>query len=359
MSNIFGKQALQYQHLGKLSAKGLLDSHLEASKSQGKPYLFDSQLGTFAGKQLMDSSESAAGFGWLTNNLQAIQTEIEEVLYLNYRLSSLVPVNTAIPEGAESYAYRVKNSYGEAGFIDSFGKNAGTNSTSYNLVATPVLQGGIDAMWSLQDVRQAMFAGVPLQADTIQDATVACLNHIETVGLIGDSSKGFKGLVNNTNITSITAASTLETSADAAVQINGYLNTLLEQTSTIFAQRMVTGLTIYLPVRQFNFLATTKYNVDATKTLINYLKTSNAWTANTGMPVEFKMVIELKGAGAASADRMMIAFNNQKVMEIGNPIMPRVIGINNELRYFRAPFEYSISQLNVKYPGACLYVDSI
>jgi len=359
MSNIFGKQAQSYSHLAKLSTKGLLDSHLEAAKAQGKPYLFDSQLGMYAGKQLTDSSESAAGFGWLTNNLQAIQSEIEEVLYLNYRLSGLVPINTAIPEGAESYSYRVKNSYGEAGFIDSFGKNAGSSSTSYNLVATPVLQGGIDAMWSLQDVRQAMFAGVPLQADTIEDATVACLNHIETVGLLGDSSKGFTGLVNNGDVTAITAASTLEASADAAVQINGYLNTLLEQTSTIFAQRMVTGLTIYLPVKQFNFLATTKYNVDATKTLMDYLKTSNAWTANTGMPVEFKTVIELKGAGSGSTDRMLIAFNNQKVMEIGNPIMPRVIGINNELRFFRAPLEYSLSQLNVKYPDACLYIDNI
>jgi hypothetical protein len=339
MSNIFGKQAQSYNHLAKLSTKGLLDSHLEAAKAQGKPYLFDSQLGMYAGKQLTDSSESAAGFGWLTNNLQAIQAEIEEVLYLNYRLSGLVPINTAIPEGLESYAYRVKNS--------SFGKNAGSSSTSYNLVATPVLQGGIDAMWSLQDVRQAIFAGVPLQADTIEDATVACLNHIETVGLLGDSSKGFTGLVNNSDV------------ADAAVQINGYLNTLLEQTSTIFAQRMVTGLTIYLPVKQFNFLATTKYNVDATKTLMDYLKTSNAWTANTGMPIEFKTVIELKGAGIGSTDRMLIAFNNQKVMEIGNPIMPRVIGINNELRFFRAPLEYSLSQLNVKYPDACLYIDSI
>ena len=359
MSNIFGKQIAQYQHLSKLSNKGLLDAHLDACKSQGKPMLFDSQLGQFAGKAITDSSESAAGFGWLTNNLQVIQAEIEEVLYLNYRLTQLVPINTSIPEGAGSYAYRVKNSYGQAGFIDSFGKNAGTSSTSYSTVATSVLQGGIDAMWSLQDVRNAMFAGVPLQADSIEDATVACLNHIETIGLLGDASKGFTGLVNNGDITAITAASTLEASADAAVQINGYLNTLLEQTSTIFAQRMVQGLTIYLPVKQFNFLATTKYNVDANKTLMDYLTTSNAWTANTGVPIVFKTVIELKGAGVASADRMMIAFNNQKVMEIGNPIMPRVIGINNELRYFSAPLEYSLSQLNIKYPEACVYVDGI
>ena len=168
-----------------------------------------------------------------------------------------------------------------------------------------------------------------------------------------------RGYVNNGDIIAINAASTLEASADPTVQINGYLNTLLEHTSTIFAQRKLTGLTIYLPFKQFTFLATTKYNVDATKTLMDYLKTSNAWTATTGIPVEFKTVIELKSAGAGNTDRMLIAFNNQKVMEIGNPIMPRVIGINNELRYFRAPLEYSLSQLNVKYPGACLYVDNI
>jgi hypothetical protein len=357
--NIFGKTASSYQHLNKLSFKGLLDGHLAESAKRGQAHHFDGQLGSHSGKFMADTQEAAAGFGWISNNLQALKAEIEEVMYLNYRLADLVPIDNSIPEGAQSYAYRIKNSYGKAGFIDSRGTNRATASTSYDLVSTAILQGGMDAEWGLQDIRSAMFAGVPLQSDTLEDATVACLNHIEEVGLLGDSSKGFTGLVNNADVPVVTAASTLEASADAADQINGYLNTLLEQTQTIFAQRMTSGLTIYLPLAQFNFLSTKKYNVDASKTIMDYLETANSWTKNTGMPVVFKTVLELKAAGSPFADRMLIAFNNKKVMDMANPIQPRVIRIYDTPRAFLAPLEYSISQLNFKQPLGCLYVDGV
>jgi hypothetical protein len=342
MMNVFGKTHEQYQHLSKLRDKGLLDSHLNALRTS-----------------FVDAAEPAQGFGFGTNNLQAIQSEIEEVLYLNFRLDKFVPINNAIAEGANSYAYRVKNQYGEANFIDSYGKNAQSADVSYELLSSVILQGGIDAMWSLQEVRSANFAGIPLQTDTIDAATRACMNHIEKVGLVGDASKGFEGLTNNSDIPTETAATTLANASDAADYINDYINKVIVDTNTIASNRITTGLTVYLPVTQFNFLATKKYSDVADKSVMDYLKTFNAWTAQTGNPIMFESVIEFAGAGAGSADRMLIGFNEKSVMEMGNPIMPRVINLMNEGRYFRAPLEYSISQLNVKRPGACLYVDGV
>jgi hypothetical protein len=342
MRNVFGKTHEQYQHLNKLKSKGLLDSHLNALRTS-----------------FVDAAEPSQGFGFSTNNLQAIQSEIEEVLYLNFRLDKYVPINHAIAEGANSYAYRVKNQYGEANFIDSYGKNARSADVSYELLSSVILQGGIDAMWSLQEVRSAQFAGIPLQTDTIDAATRACMNHIEKVGLVGDASKGFEGLTNNSDIPTETAATTLANASDAADYINAYINQVIVDTNTIASNRITTGLTVYLPVTQFNFLATKKYSDVADKSVMDYLKTFNAWTAQTGNPIKFESVIEFAGAGAGSADRMLIGFNEKSVMEMGNPIMPRVINLMNEGRYFKAPLEYSISQLNVKRPGACLYVDGV
>ena len=119
-----------------------------------------------------------------------------------------------------------------------------------------------------------------------------------------------------------------------------------------------------MPVKQYNFLATKFFGDNADKSLMEYLMRFNAWTANTGNPIEFKVVIELKDAGLLAdlltpADRMLIGFNDRKVMEMGNPIMPRVIGIMDMKRKFLAPMEYSISQLNFKQPNGCLYVDGV
>lgn len=147
---------------------------------------------------------------------------------------------------------------------------------------------------------------------------------------------------------------------DAADELNKYLNYLIELTNTIFAQRMVQGLTIYLPVKQFNFLATKKYSTHADKSILEYVKTYNAWTANTGMPVVITSLLELKAAAkGGKKDRMLIAFNDPKVMEMAQPIPPRLIGIKDNLRYYHAPLEYSLGALQIKHPNACLYVDGI
>ena len=362
MSNVFGKNIESYTHLNKLKDKGRLDAHMQAAKINKQPFLFDGELGKYKNKSLTDN-EAAAGFGWLTNNLQAIKTEITEVMYLEYRLPQYIPINTNIPEGADSYAYRTRNNYGESGFIDTYGTNAGSAGVSYDILSAPILQGGIDGKWSIQEIRAAMFAGVPLADDTINAATIACLNHIEKVGLVGDPSrKGFEtGFINNPDVPKVDAAKKLDDATiDAAQVINGYLNQLIEQTNTIFAQRMVRGLTIYLPVKQFNYLATTKYSTTADKSLLEYIKQYNAWTANTGMQVVFKTLLELKkGATNGTDDRMIIAFNDPKIMEMAQPIQPRVIGIENKLRYYHAPLEYSLGALNFKLPGACLYVDKV
>lgn len=340
--NIFGKSQEQYKHLSKLKSAGLYDAHISA-----------------LGNKYKDAFEPSQGFGYQTNNLQAIQSEVEEVLFLGFRLDKLVPINNAIAEGANSYAYRVKNQYGEANFIDSYGKNAQAASASYDLKSSLILQGGIDAMWSLQEVRSAEFAGIPLASDTIESATVACMNHIEKVGLLGDSEKGFEGLTNSSLVPQTTAATTLKLASDPADYINDFINTIIETTNTIFSTRITQGLTIYLPVEQFNFLATKAYGDNNDKTVMEYLLMSNAWTAQTGNPIQFKVVIELKDAGESVTDRMLIGFNDKKVMEMGNPIMPRVIQLKNEGRFFIAPLEYSISELNFKHPDGCLYVDGV
>jgi hypothetical protein len=361
--NIFGKNVSDYKHLTKLQDKGLLDSHISNLKGKGTPLLFDS-LNKSSGN-IMDESPAKA-LGYLTNNMQSLQSEIEETLYLNYRLNTLVPINSAIPEGAETYGYRVRDGYGEAGFIDTKGTNAGSSSVSYSIRSTPILQGGIDAEWTLQEVRNSLFAGTPLQTDVLEFSTMACLNHMEKVGIVGDSSKGFTGLINNNSVSKVSSATgdEFKQSTDAADLINGHINKIIEDSSSIVGTRITQGLTIYLPISQFNFLSTKKYSTDASKTLMDYIKFNNAWTASTGNPIDFKVLVELKGAGKLSdnttiADRMLIAFNDSKVMEMGNPIMPRIIGIDNRMRKYIAPMEYSISQLNFKHPKACLYVDGI
>lgn len=363
MSNIFGKELEGYQHLVKLKEKGLLDRHLNAAKSCNKPLIFDGALGNYRTKVFKDADiDSAAGFGWLQSNLQAVATEVVEIMFLEYRLPGLIPIKRNVNEGALSYSYIIKNQYGEANFIDTYGTNANTSGVSYDMISTPILQGGADAIWSIQDVRAAMFAAVALDTDTIYSATVSCLNHLERVAFFGQKGKkGFEsGLLNNPDVPQVKATTPLQTAKDATVEINNYLNQVIDSTNTIMLQRKVKGLSVYMPYTHLSYLATTKYAANADKTMLEYLKVNNAWTAFTGVPVVFKPIVELKeNSKEKKPARMAIVFNDDKVMEMAQPIQPRVIGIENKLRHYYAPLEYSLSPLNFKIPGTCLYVDGI
>ena len=359
--NIFGKTIHDYKHLQELKTQGMLDSHLTGAKQLGKPLNFNA-----LDHRMVNDASPAQAFGFMTNNLQAISTEIAETLYLKYRLNELVPIKPNVPEGATSYAYRKRNAYGKAGFIDNRGTNAGSVDVSYDLISSVILGGGIDAEWSDQDVRSAMFGGTPLETDLLNAGTVSCLNHIEQVGLLGDSTKGFTGLINNADVTKRqeTTANQITTVSDAAAYINAQISAIVETTNTIFGTNITEGLTIYLPVKQYLFLATTKYSTNAQVSIMDYLTKFNGWTAMTGNPIVFKQVNELSGAGllvddTTVADRMVIGFNNADVMEMANPIAPRITRIYDMPRTFIAPFEYSISQLNFKHPKACLYVDGV
>ena len=85
----------------------------------------------------------------------------------------------------------------------------------------------------------------------------------------------------------------------------------------------------------------------------------NPWYAFTGQDPMVKSVIELDGAGASSTDRMIVAVNDRRVMEMAVPIMPRVLTTLNQGYEICAPMEYKISGLNVKRPTTIRYTDGI
>lgn len=352
MANIFGKEIGDYQHLALLEKAKKLDAHMAALTRNNKQ-LFDANSVKF--------NDDTQALGFITNNLMAIQSEVLETLFTAYRLPDFMPIKSDVPIGADSYAYRVLNKYGEGDFIENYGNDAKEAQVSAGLIAAQIFPGGIKAKWSYQDLQSAMFSGVSLDSETIEAATFGAIKHIEKVGIIGSTKKNLKGLINQTAVTATTASATFASSTDGqsiVTTINNAINQIISQTNEVFGRTIRTGLTIYLPVTQFNIVNTLFYGVNKDKSVAEWLSVRNAWTAYTGAPIEFKSVIELKGAGASSTDRMLIGFNDRQVMEIAT-IDPRVLQIQNEGFYYSAPIFYKVSGLNVKHPGGMLYVDGI
>ena len=366
MADIFGRELTGYAHLEAIAAKDGLPAAKawlkDAPRRTAMPGEHNfNMLGIGRGARVNDAEATAQGIYFLTNNLQAIQTMIEEILYTEFRLYDFLPIQTAVPDGANSYAYRVIDRFGIGRFIETGGSDAPSATISQRLVPYAVAYAGIIAEWTFEDLRNAMFGGVPLDSETMRAAIMGAMDHIEQVGLEGDATRDFQGLTNHSQIATETASETL--SSMTPDEMVDFLNTqainAIERTQEVFGRTLKQGLCFYVPLQQFRTLTTTRMADGNDLAVWQYFLKNNVWQSYTMNDPMIKPVIELNNAGAANADRMLVGFKDMRVMEMAMPIMPRTINTLQKNFGVCAPMEYKISGLNVKRPTAMRYVDGI
>ena len=367
MSNIFGKEFYDYKYLveAKKKDKQIFDQ-LVRDGFTGKGHDFNAlgQQRQYAPMQdkRMVQDDPAQGVTWFTNNLEAIQAEIEEIFYSKFRLDDYFPINTNIPEGASSYACRVVDRQGRGKFIENYGTNAETANVTAQKIDYQMGRGGIVPQWSDEDLRAAIFGGIPLDSETIRAGTEGCMQHIEQVGLGTDTEARFEGLLNLSNVPSATnTAGTWDTlTPDQIVkQINSYVTQVIINTNQIFSGKIDTTAAIYVSLERAALLIEPRATFSDTS-IWSYIRNNNFWTQQTGKTLDLKTVQEFTDAGAGGTQLLLVGYPDDKdVWEMGMSISPRVMRIVPQTYYFQAPMEYKISGLNVKRPGGLLYVNDI
>lgn len=364
MPDIFGSQITDYKHLGRIRKAGMLDAHNSQLKARGRVHDFNALPTRQApvAMSMQDTEAQAQALQFITNNFQAIQAQIEEILYVDFRLDEWFPIITNIPEGARSYSYRVINKYGQGKFIDNAGKTANNATVSLQNVPYGLEYGGVIPSWTLEDLRNAAFAGISLDNETIKAGTEGCMNHIEDVGISGDTARGFTGLINNADVTinAVTTDIATMTAAENVAWVQTIVAAMIANTEEIFGRTIKTGLTLYLPVAQAGRLLTLMLATDASKSVWDYVKTANLWTHYTGQELKMAIVSELLDAAAnGTDDRGILTFKHDRVMEMAMPIQPRSVGTIQVAFGVEAPMEYKISGLNLKRPEAMQYYDDV
>lgn len=366
--DIFGKDFTGYEHVMALdSQQERLNMFRNRAKAiDGKMHNFNA-LGSHIHVRATDFEKSAAAFTYLTNNVQSVQSMIEEVLYTEFRLDEFIPFIENVPPGVSSYSYRVIDRIGRGDFIDHQGTNAPPATVDQRLISYPIEYAGIVPMWSIEDLRQAQYAGIALSTETIEAGTQGAMDHIEEVGLLGNSDRGFYGLVNQpatiggqAHITPTAANATFaaRTPDLLAEDLQEYIRQVVIDTEEVFGRTIRSGMCIYLPITQASILTET-LRVDTDLSVWEWVVNNNAWRSYTGERIMLKWVKELKGAAPGNADRMIIGFKNQRIMEMAVPIMPRILNIENRSYTMSAPMEYKLSGLNVKRPDGLRYIDGI
>ena len=376
MPDIFGRMPDDYALVQDLRAANSWDAY-QAERAAWFPGVEQRTHNFDALGQLSErATEDQQSVGFLTSNLLAIQTMVDEIMYTAYRLPEFVHINTSIPEGASSYGIRVQDRVGQAQRISGPGYEAPSATVSQALVQHPIHWYGIDAEWSTDELRGAMFAGIPLDTESVDAATMGAMETMEAVGLTGGEYAergllnlpvtGTDSVVRNVQMSGMTFAE-LESPAIRDL-INGELSAVIEGSRETLGGILNMGMTVYLPGPQYDLLTTKYIGDNAERTLMRSIIEDNPWTHFTGgQPLMIKRVLELAGLGTNAAgvitspvtDRMVVGLKHSRVAEIGVSISPRVLEVMNKGRVVCAQIEAKFSPLFVKRPNTLRYVDLI
>ena len=381
MPDIFGKEQHQYDHLTVLRDAGLLDSHRE---SYGNLYGVDPKdqfraLGRFRGQRNLPGGDLSRGIeqnaqslGFATHNLLAVQTMVDEVMYQRNRLDEMVTLNMDLrpemgenQEGMTEYGVIVEDWAGEAEFADFYGSTAPRINISRRLPKNQLYLLGLDVEWTLEDIRNAAFTGMPLMETSVRRATEGTLNKMEKFAFSGDTRLARVGLVNipTTSVTyNRTTAVPFSTSTPQVIRefVVQCISDIIEVTSEIYSDNIQEGLCIFLPVKQYNTLTSKLIGDNQERSIWASIQQDNPWTYRTnGNPIMLKSLSELMGAGNSGMDRMIVAVKDSRVYEMGVAFMPRVITTLDGGRVVTIPVEAKCSPIFFKRANSMLYYDGI
>lgn len=299
-----------------------------------------------------DANESV----FFARQLEFVKSQTYDIKRVGLNALTLIPVSTAIPEGATTHTYRQYDSVGMAKVIANYANDLPRADVTGKEFTNPIRSIGNAYGYNVQEVRSAMYAGINLNGKKAMAATRAHQEKINQLAFSGDADNGLPGFLTNSNVPEVTlladgtgSSKTFATkTADKIVRdINALINKVITQSKGI---HRVTE--VWLPIEQYALIATTQNSAASDTTILAFLQ-----QVHPG--VQFKQVVELDGSGAGGTDRMYAMENTMENWQLEIPMMikqyaPQQVGLE-----FQVPVESRFAGVIIEYPLAFAFADGI
>ena len=387
MPDIFGRERQDYEHIRAMDENYGEDvwnrhhesgaRHLRSETPRNpdfRPHDFDT-LGRGALDDVTRAPEDATALGFITNTGLQILTMIDEIYYTANRLNNFVATNTSISDGAQSYGVRIVDIVGKMDRIATPGQDAPTATVSRTLATADLHYYGVKFEYSVQDLRQAVFQGIPLQTEDMRAVMAVSMDEMERVAFMGGGYPGATGLFNHSTAASPSSSQVPRVTADknfddmTAVEIRTLINNQLSDVISDSREQvgrqpaLMSGMTVYLPQKQYDSLTNLYIGDNAEKTLMRSIKEDNPWSHFSGQPLMIERVLELDSivttAVGGSNARMVVGLKNTNVAEMGIAFQPRLLRLSEEGMGVVGRIEARFGEVWIKRPGTMRYVDGI
>jgi len=310
-----------------------------------------------------DAQQSA--FNFVVNQTTAIEQQVVRVQYPDVQYPDLVPVETQTGnEWVKSITYYSADMVGRADWFTHQAMDVPLAELTRDKFERGIEMAAIGYRYTLEEVASAMnVPGLNLTADKATACRRAYEEFIDQIALRGSVPKNMQGLINSSLVTATTAP------ADGAAGATTFASKTNDQVIRDFNNALMgiaTGTnwlyyadTVLLPPAVLVALAGRIIQYTQI-TVLEWLKTYNVLTVQTGRPLALAGVRGLETAGTGGISRMVAYRRDPQVLKMWIPMPHRFLPVwQRGPMIFDVPGIFRVGGVEIRLPAAMRYLDGV
>lgn len=304
--------------------------------------------------------DAQAAYGFVTSQGRNIETAIYKRRYPTIDFASHVPVVTEGNPWAIGTQFRISDMVGKAKFVSGKAKDIPFVKTTRELLSHDFLMIAAGWEWSIEEVEQAQLYGIGVRDDDAMAGDRAVQQKLYDVAMVGDTEVNWTGFANDPNVPVASAAAGVwsgNTVDEILTDINAGFEAVRDNTNeTEMAD------TLRLPPEAFRFIATKRLGTDGSMgTLLQYIRTNNTYTAETGLPLDIaplRALADIPDGG--DGGRAVYYRKDPEVLRFHLPLPRMVLPVNQVgLMAFEQGLIARTGGTEIRLPKAMFYQDGI
>lgn len=287
----------------------------------------------------------------LARQLLALESRFYETLFAPTKARKLIPVDQSVPAGATSHSYARLEQYGAADVVDDFA--ADLPRVDLSMTETQGAMKTVAASYavSLQEMRSAAFAGLPIDSMKASSARLAIEQKINALAFAGESDYGFDGFCSHPSVgvatPTVTAGWVAGTAANCLKDLKIIADLVRDRSSGVFED----GLTMVMHSALYAACKTKAFGSDANeRSVLDHFLSQSASHGVTE--------VEYLPTGQIAAGRVMVY---KKTPEVCQMVIneAELLSPQWDNLAMKVPAIARFGGIKFRYPIAAVYVDSL
>lgn len=257
----------------------------------------------------LDEADAA----FFNKQLEVVRAKTYDIKFAELLARQFIPVDGSLSNGAAVVTYHQYDQVGVAKIISDYATDLPRADVRGKEFSSPIRSIGNSYGFSIQEIRGAKLAGIPLEQKKANAARRAVEQKIDEIAQFGDAENNLLGFLNQPNVILFVVPNGVGGTPDwnsklpdeIAADMHGCANNIVTVTKGVEVSN-----TMLLPLEQYQLVASKRMGDGSDTTILDFfLETSPHIT-------EVAPWHALAGAGVGGTDRMAVYRRDQDVLQL-------------------------------------------